>query len=416
MIAKVYIPDGPFLCQGGSSRMPPTMGSEIPISGRKGFPNPNRILPKDSETPIKMGREAEKILDYWAGLIIVDAKTTKEIQLQLKHLTDCIGPFVSHSLDYAEYFIAMKLAWQETFRMGFLNLVDHALHTELDRVSQELPDCGTMSNGRTHVLSTAMALARQVVAPSYEFLNSRYSIGDKSTIKIPGTFVPKTRLGVWGEYDGVVVPENNIKLAGFDLRQRLRDGDREYLPFELKNVLRPRYGTGLRKIKNPFSWDIKQVRCRLRNCVENWSEDGLFPLPREILVIYLRGLLPPISHHVNINGEFWSEWYDDVTRITESKPKGSADENWLTMMIETAGLDPYVGNFRQFSNIGPDEPDKLKQKTFLFGKRGRPYYREVKWEETLTKTERRKLMKKNEEIKIVPEEVKPKKGTEITTE
>jgi hypothetical protein len=313
-----------------------------------------------------MGNEAENVLKYWSGDIRIGKKNISELRRQVDELTRRFRSRLIRTLDYPEYLQTMCLIEQQVWDFGFLDLLDESVNTELVKEYKKRSEEGQMTHGKGYILCAAMTIGREIAYPTYHFLNSPYTKTNRNTIKIDGSFIPKTRLGILGEYDGVAIPEKVTDPAKFDFMSWLKEKSHTYLPFEQKLLLRPRFNTGVGKVKKVFSWDIDQVRHRLGRCILEWDGENLFPLPREVMVVYQRGLLPAITHYLPIDGNFWSDWYDDIDRALEiNRGSEESEEQKLALaLINIAGSDPIVGNFRRFPMNKPNKTMFLAQKVF----------------------------------------------------
>ncbi len=157
-------------------------------------------------------------------------------------------------------------------------------------------------NSKTeYLVNTALVLARETVTPTFQPRGK----SDNSALFLPGKLIPNVeyKFGgiIAGQFDGILVP---TKYPGeeMDLLDYL-ENKQSWGVLEIKVPFRPRYISGERKIKKPFSWDVDQFRHRLGKLMVWWDKghNTPFPLPSAVTFCYLRGVLPPVMHIQSIN-------------------------------------------------------------------------------------------------------------------
>jgi hypothetical protein len=158
------------------------------------------------------------------------------------------------------------------------------------------------------------------IHPSFRYyVEGALALGRLATEDLPfnniGQFLPD----VWvnnasgthiTQFDGVVVP-SDYKCSDdddFDYHNYLLKKRPSGL-IQVKTPLRPRFLSGMRKIKNPFPRDIAETQDQLgRMIIENGLDE--FSFPEFVIFYYIRGVQPPVTHIVHFDSQSLKYWHD----------------------------------------------------------------------------------------------------------
>ena len=294
----------------------------------------------------------DKVLKIWSGTLKIESESKREIKKAYELIKSDIKTRYNKTLNTAEMLeIAEGVAgyknifdddWRFSIKFNnpvfeaLLKSLDKTLGTELVASFERAASNYDVINSKTeYLVNTALVLARETVTPTFQPRGK----SDNSALFLPGKLIPNVeyKFGgiIAGQFDGILVP---TKYPGeeMDLLDYL-ENKQSWGVLEIKVPFRPRYISGERKIKKPFSWDVDQFRHRLGKLMVWWDKghNTPFPLPSAVTFCYLRGVLPPVMHIQSINYQFLKDWGNRVDySITPSGPNGEEIEEKESMQIQ----------------------------------------------------------------------------------
>lgn len=175
-----------------------------------------------------------------------------------------------------------------------------------------------------YLVESALILGKLICLP--EELTAE--LKRKTKILKIGHLVPNFRIPLGGkefvEFDGIVLPQ---KPSDEDMSlDQLLTGNPCWLA-EIKTLFKTEITTGPRKLRNPRRADLAFLQHQLGRAALKWSyqhPERIFPFPKYIVFIYLRGSLPHVVHSKMVDHNFFQNWIDglgarfDIGLITET--------------------------------------------------------------------------------------------------
>ena len=308
---------------------------------------------EDTNFAGELGKLCEdKVLQIWSGTLKIEKEPKQEIKKLYEYIKKDIKTRYCKTLDtvkvleIAEEVAGYKNVFDDDWRFSIkfnnpvfealLKSLDKTLGTELVASFERVASNYDMITSKTeYLLNSALVLARETVTPTFQPRGK----SENSALFLPGKLIPNVeyKFGgiIAGQFDGILVP-NKYPGKEVDLLDYL-ESKQPWGVLEIKVPFRPRYISGEKKIKKPFSWDVDQFRHRLGKLMVWWDKkhDTPFSLPTAVTFCYLRGVLEPAIHIQSINYPFLNEWSNRVDySITPSGPNGEEMEEKESLQIQ----------------------------------------------------------------------------------